>query len=101
RAHPMRPAIQHKRHHHRRLIRRAPETILAVAAIKPRQVDHANDIDDEPRQMILRKPITQIWRKQKRLFTITRQEVLSHTRILRRHPDRTPGSTALLCDSLA
>src|SRR5262245_15027904 len=47
--------------------------------------------------MILRKPVTQVRRKQERLLTITRQEVLSHTRILERKPDRTPCSRPPFC----
>ena len=50
----------------------------AVLAIELAQIHLLNRLDHEPRQVILRQPLTQRRRHQKRLLTITRDEVLGH-----------------------
>ena len=89
RAHTTRPAVQQQRDHHRRLIRGAPASVSAVCRIKRVDVHHRHRVDDKPRQVIIRQPIADIRRHQKRLITITRDEVLSHGAIVLNPPDST------------
>ena len=85
---------QDKAHHHRRLVGGAAMTVRAIGRVERLQVEPADCVDHEPRQMILRQPIPQRRRQKKRLLTITIDEVLGHAGIPPAGPDRTP-----LCDS--
>jgi hypothetical protein len=58
--------------------------------MKRPQVQLAHRIHDEPRQVLLRQPLTQARRQQQLLLTITRDEVLRHHRIVLNPPDATP-----------
>ena len=69
--------------------------IGAVGAIKRRQVHLGDGLDHEPRQVIVREPITHVRREQKPLLTSALNEVLSHTGMIFGEPDG-----ANLCDSL-
>ena len=70
--------IQNERHHHRRLIRRAPVAVSAIRRIERREIQPLHRVDHEPRQMILRQPLPQRRRHQKRLLTTTFNKVLTH-----------------------
>ena len=83
--------IDQQRHHHRRLKGRPAPPILAVGAIKRRQIHLLNRPQHEPRQMVLRQPIPWVRRHQERLLTIARQEVHSHAPKCLNPPGRTGG----------
>jgi hypothetical protein len=70
---------QHQGHHHRRVIRRAAMPVRSIRRIERRQIQPLDALDHEPRQMILRQPIPQRRRHQKRLLTIKTDEVLRHS----------------------
>jgi len=76
--------------HQRRVIRRAAMPIRPIGRIKRRQIQPLDAPDHKPRQMILRQPIPQRRRHQKRLLTIKTNEILRHPRIQLNEPDRTP-----------
>jgi hypothetical protein len=82
--------IQNQRHHHRRVIRRPAMPVRSIGRIERRQIQPLDTLDHEPRQMILRQPIPQRRRHQKRLLTIKTNEILRHPRIQLNEPDRTP-----------
>ncbi len=63
------------------------------AAIERVQIEPFDRLDHEPREMILRQPIPQRRRQQKRLLTITINEILRHPGIQQTRPD-----TLDLCD---
>jgi hypothetical protein len=60
-------------------MRRATPTIASIRGQKFGQIEPVNDLDHEPREVILRQPLTQARRQQQLLLAITRQEVLRHT----------------------
>jgi hypothetical protein len=70
--------VEQQRDHHRRLIGSAAMAIGAVIGVELAQIHLLNRLDHEPRQVILSQPLTQRRRQQKRLLTITRNEVLGH-----------------------
>jgi hypothetical protein len=84
---PARVGVEQHRHHHRRIKRRATVPIGAIGAIERRQIHPGDHVDDEPREVILRQPLANIRRQQKRLVTIARDEVLPHHRSLLNPPD--------------
>jgi hypothetical protein len=59
----------------------------AIGRVERRRVDHPDDVDDKPREVILRQPVPDIRRHQERLLTITRDEVLRHPGIVLNPPD--------------
>jgi len=97
RACPARERVEQQRHHHRRVISRPATTIEAIDRIERLQLHLRDGVDDKPRQMVLRQPLPDIGRHQKRLITITRDEALSHHQMVLNPPDSTPD----LRDSLA
>jgi len=56
----------------------APESSSVTPTCAAATRTPADRVDHEPRQMILRQPIPQRRRQQKRLLTMTINEVLSH-----------------------
>jgi hypothetical protein len=91
---PARVRVEQKRDHHRRLIRRAPLTVLPIRPVERAQVHLRDRPEDRPHQMMIRHPIRQIRRHQQRLPPITRNEVLSHPGIFLTRPDDTLYPTA-------
>jgi hypothetical protein len=92
--HPRRAAagsvrVQQQRHHHRRIVRRTAMPVLAIGAIEPGQVHLLNRRQNEPREMVIRQPLTQARRQQQLLLTVTSKEVLGHDRIVPTGPDDT------------
>jgi hypothetical protein len=79
--------VEQERDHHRRLIRGAAMAIGAVIRIEAVEIHLRHRLEHEPRQVILGQPLTQRRRQQKRLLTITRDEVLGHHRIVFSGPD--------------
>jgi hypothetical protein len=63
--------------------------VRAIRRVKRRQIHPLDRIDHKPRQVILRQPVTKRRRQQKRLLTITIDEVLRHPRSQSDPPDRT------------
>jgi hypothetical protein len=61
--------------------------ILAVSGVERRQIHRVDRVDDEPRQVVLGQPLTQIRRHQQHLLAIARQEVLRHDEMVLTSPD--------------
>lgn len=61
--------------------------IGAVLGIELPQVHPLDGLDHKPHEVVLRQPLTQRRRHQKRLLTITTDEVLGHRGILFTGPD--------------
>ena len=70
--------------------------IGAVLGVELAQIHLRHRLDHEPRKVVLGQPLAQRRRQQKRLLTITRDEVLGHTPNRLHRAGRTQG----LCDSL-
>jgi hypothetical protein len=87
-------AVEQQRDHHRRIVCRATMTVGAVSAIELAQIDLADDIKHQPREMIVIKPLPQTRRQQQRLLAITPQEVLRHDQSLLTRPDTTKPAEA-------
>ena len=85
---PARVRVQQQRHHHRRLIRRAPLTVLPIRPIERAQIHLIDRPQDRPHHMIIRHPIRQIRRQQHRLPPVTSNEVLSHPGMVLNPPGR-------------
>src|SRR5271155_6099385 len=64
--------------HHRWLKRCPAPPVLTVGAIERAEIHLLNRGQHEPREMVLRQPITRVRGHQERLLTIARQEVHSH-----------------------
>ena len=99
------PRGSHPGDHHLRVIRRAALTIGAIRPIEAVQVHLLHRAEHRPDQMILRQPIRKRRRQQKRLTTVTRDEVLSHPDMVLNHPDDTRKADSLswkrvCCDGL-
>jgi hypothetical protein len=88
-AHSDRIRVDEQRNHHRRIVRRPPVAVLAIAAIKRRQIHLRDRLQHTPRQVLLRQPLPQARRQQQLLLTITRDEVLRHPEIVLNPPDST------------
>src|SRR4051812_15152119 len=71
-------SIEQQRHHHRRVISRPRPPVDPIGRVERVQVHLADGVDDKPREVALRKPLTDIGRHQKRLLAITRDKALSH-----------------------
>ena len=92
---PPRIAIHQQRHHHPRVIRRAPVTIASIHAIQRVQIHLRDRIENRPHQVILRQPLLQRRRQQQHLIPITSNEVLRHAGMVLTPPDRLfPTATA-------
>jgi hypothetical protein len=76
--HSERIAVEQQRDHHRWIVRRPAVTVGPIGAIERPKIDLADDVDDQPRQVILADPFPQTRRQQQRLLAITPQEVLRH-----------------------
>ncbi len=87
---PARVRIEQQRHHHRRVIGRPAPSVLTVGDIEPVEIHLADGVDDEPREVPFRQPLSDIGRHQKRLLSITRDEALAHHRIVLNASDGTP-----------
>jgi hypothetical protein len=72
---PDRVAVKQQRHHHRRLVRRPPLPVEPIGAIEHRQIKPLDGIDDKPRQMPGRQPLTQARRQQQHLIAVALQKV--------------------------
>ena len=59
-------------------MRRATMAVLAIGAIEPGQIELVDDLQHEPRQVIVGQPLPQAGRQQQLLIAITRKEVLRH-----------------------
>jgi hypothetical protein len=84
-----RVGVQQQREHHRRIKRRAAPAVVAVAGQERSQVEFVDDLEHEPRQVIVGQPLPQAWRQQQGLLPITRHEVMGHHQILPPEPDKT------------
>ena len=54
--HSLRHAARPRRHHHRRLICRAPAAVLAIVGVEPRHVQLSDGVQHRPHQIVLRRP---------------------------------------------
>jgi hypothetical protein len=88
--HPNRVGVDKQGHHHRRIVRRATPSVVAITRMKRPQVQLGHRIQDEPRQVLFGQPLPQARRQQQLLLAITRDEVLRHHRIVLNPPDATP-----------
>jgi hypothetical protein len=71
--------VHKHRHHHARVIPRAPAQVLALASLLDRrQVQLPHHVQKEQRQVPLRQPLTQIRRQQQTLIDLVRQVPLRH-----------------------
>ena len=89
RAHPDRVGVDEQRDHHRRIVRRATPTVVAIARVERPEIHLADGVKHKPRQMPLGQPIAQARRQQQLLLAITRDEVLRHPEIVLNPPDTT------------
>ena len=64
--------------------------VRAIGGKERLEIKPSDRVKHEPREMILRQPLPQRRRQQKRLLTITINEVLSHPGIQRTRADRPP-----------
>jgi hypothetical protein len=62
--------------------------IRSIGGEERLEIETRDRIEHKPREMILRQPVPQRRRQQKRLLTITFNEVLGHPSIQRAGPDR-------------
>jgi hypothetical protein len=75
--------------HHLRVIRRATLTIRPIRPVERVQVHLLDRAQHRPDEVILRQPIRQRRRQQHHLAAVTRDEVLTHPRIVINAPDGT------------
>ena len=85
--HPARVRVEQQADHHRRVISRPAAPVLAIGAIERIQIHLADGIDHEPRQVVLREPVPDVGRHQKRLLAITRDKALAHHQMVMNPPD--------------
>ena len=90
RAFPDRVGVHDQSDHHRRIVRRAAVAVGAIRSQKRRQIELADRVDHESREVVLGQPLPQAGRQQQDLLAITRQEVLRHPAIVLNDPDETP-----------
>jgi hypothetical protein len=79
---PARVGVDQQRDHHRRIMRRPAVSVGAVIGIKRRQIHRLYRRYHEPREVILRQPLIQTRRQEKRLLAIAPQEVPRHDGIV-------------------
>jgi hypothetical protein len=77
---PARVGVKQQPDHHRRLVGRAALAVNAVRRVKRPQIHLLDRLQDEPDKVVLRQPLPQIGRHQKRLITVTRNESQAHDR---------------------
>ena len=70
--------VEHERDHHRRLVRLPPPTVLAVALVERGEVQLADRIEHEPREVVPGQPVAEAGGHQVLLVTVARQETLGH-----------------------
>jgi hypothetical protein len=101
RALPTRVGVDEQRDHHRRIMRRATMPVRAIVGVKRRQIHRLDRSDHKPREVILRQPLIQTRRQQKRLLAIAPQEVLRHDRIALNLSDDPPlyATASMECSS--
>jgi hypothetical protein len=87
-------SIQQQGDHHPRVIRRPAVAVGSVVGVKPGQIHLLDRVQDRPHHVILGHPVQQRWRHQKRLLTVTFDEVRSHAGIVQGTPDGTLFPTA-------
>ena len=87
RALPERVAVEQQRDHHRRIVRRAALTVVAIDRVERAQIERRDGVDHEPRQMPIGQPLAQARRQQQLLIAITREEVLRHPEMVLTTPD--------------
>jgi hypothetical protein len=87
---PARVGVKQQRDHHRRVIRRPAAPVDAVGGIERLKVHLSDRVDDKPRQMPRRQPLTDVGRHQKRLLAITSNKALAHHEMVLNPPDDTP-----------
>jgi hypothetical protein len=84
---PARIGIKQQRDHHRRVRGRPTAPIHAIGRVEGFEVHLADGVDDKPRKVPRRQPLTDIGRHQKRLLAITRDKALAHHEIVLNRPD--------------
>jgi hypothetical protein len=55
-----------------------PVPVGSVAAVEGQQIELADDVQDEPGQMIVGQPVAQVGRQQEGLVAVASQEVVGH-----------------------
>jgi hypothetical protein len=55
-----------------------PVPVGSVAAVEGQQIELADDVQDEPGQMIVGQPVAQVGRQQEGLVAVAAQEVVGH-----------------------
>jgi hypothetical protein len=68
--HPDGIGVDQQRDHHRRIMRRPAMAVLATGAVERGQIKLVNDLQYEPRQVILGQPLPQAGRQQQRLIAV-------------------------------
>ena len=89
RPHPTRIPVQQQGHQHRRVIRPPADPVDPIRRIEPTQIHPHDRVQHKPSEVTLRQPIPHIRRHQKRLITITTNEILSHPQMVLNPPDDT------------
>ena len=87
---PARVRVEQQRHHHRRVIRRPAAPVLPIGGIERVQIHLLDSVDHEPREVLIRQPLPDVRRHQKRLLSITRDKALAHHGMVLNPPDGTP-----------
>jgi hypothetical protein len=77
---PARVGVEQQRDHHRRLVGRAALAVDPMSRIERVEIHLLDRRQHEPRQVVLRQPVTEIRRHQKRLITVARNEAQAHAR---------------------
>ena len=70
--------VDQNRQHHPRVIDRAASAVLPMPGIEPGQIELGHDIENEPRQMPVRKPLAHRRRHQEQLLPVKRPNVDRH-----------------------
>src|ERR1022692_3860662 len=76
---PLAVAVQHQRHHHRRVIRRAALPVRPVPRQERRDIHPRRLLQQPPRQMPGRQPLPRIRRHQEQLLPLRRHEVIHNS----------------------
>jgi hypothetical protein len=70
-------------------MRRATPPVVAIGRVERRQIDLADRVEHEPREVVIRQPLTQTRRQQQLLLAITPDEVPRHHQMVLNPPDAT------------
>jgi hypothetical protein len=73
-----RVGVEQQRDHHRRIMRRPAMPVGAIGRIERPEIHRLDNVEHEPREVILGQPLAQARRQQQLLLAITRDEVLRH-----------------------